>query len=86
MSDRERSQQIQPHQKLLETAIAADAAENHTHTSSHNLILGLDKGVWVAAGLIMAWATMIHITVFHTPLHSLQAVALFWPMMQLHTG
>ena len=51
-----------------------------------NLILGVDKGVWVAAGLIVAWATMIHVTVFHTPLHSLQAVALFFPMMQLHTG
>lgn len=48
--------------------------------------LGLDKGVWVAAGLLTAWATMIHITVFHTPLGSLQSYLLFWPMMQLHTG
>ena len=50
------------------------------------MVLGLDRGVWIAAGLLTAWATMIHITVFHTPLHSLQAIALFWPMMQLHTG
>ena len=57
-------------------------AENERNAT----FLGLDKGVWVAAGLITAWASMIHITVFHTPLHSLQAVALFWPMMQLHTG
>lgn len=49
-------------------------------------IFGLDKGVWVAAGLLTAWATMIHITVFHTPLGSLQSYLLFWPMMQLHTG
>lgn len=49
-------------------------------------ILGLDKGVWVAAGLLTTWATMIHITVFHTPLGSLQSYLLFWPMTQLHTG
>ena len=78
------------HQNLLESAMASEPSGHldptRAATHSHRMILGLDRGVWVAASLIFTWATMIHITVFHTPLHSLQAVALFWPMMQLHTG
>lgn len=88
--DMERLQTLQNHQNLLESAMASEAS-GHLDPSriavhKSRMILGLDRGVWVAAGLITAWASMIHITVFHTPLNSLQAVALFWPMMQLHTG
>ena len=81
---------MQSHQKHLESAMASETSA-HLDPSckaahENSMFLGLDKGVWVAAGLITAWASMIHITVFHTPLDSLQAVALFFPMMQLHTG
>lgn len=86
----QQGQDRQSQQNLLEAAMASDASGHldPSRAAAHKsmLIMGLDRGVWVAGGLITAWATMIHITVFHTPLHSLQAVALFWPMMQLHTG
>ena len=56
------------------------------HGPRNGQFLGLDQGVWIASGLLTAWATMIHITVFHTTLGSPQAWLLFWPMLQLHTG
>ena len=89
-----REQELQHHrQEQLRHALASECSPPGVSHDEHmelcrqnNQILGIDKGVWIASGLIAAWATMIHITVFHTPLHSLQAVALCWPMMQLHTG
>ena len=88
-----RTQQVEDkhsQQNVLESAVASGPSGHldpmRADTHRRRMILGLDRGVWVAASLITVWATMIHITVFHTPLHSLQAVALFWPMMQLHTG
>ncbi|KAL0048922.1 hypothetical protein WJX82_002471 [Trebouxia sp. C0006] len=87
--DNQQTPQLSAEHSLQDSAdfgSAENCQHSHAQHQHSNQILGLDKGVWVAAGLITAWATMIHITVFHTPLHSLQAVALFWPMMQLHTG
>lgn len=72
-----------PLQKMDSGHITAKAMKE---TEARRRWWEFDQGVYVAAAILTGWGLMVHYTVFHVTLPSWQALLLFLPMMQLHTG